>query len=247
MKRFVLLLLVLCCLLSACGGPDPSETIAVPTLSETEIPAEMLTEVPTEASTEAPTVPPTEASLANVIAPLPGTIEIHNLDNCVVAVSLKQGDAFVDDTGVMRMTVAVYTYDLYDLVDISRMQNGDTIIIRGEEVVIEALDRTDTGLIRINGGPDMGGYDLWTEENTVYFETGYSDMKYWKELGTATVQVSADFIYTDRSNLDTEPTVYYPGDFLTDSGLIDYDFDPQSTTVTIQDGCIVSMERAYTP
>ena len=49
----------------------------------------------------------------NTISPLPSSIDINNLDNCTLPVSLEEGDAYVDDTGAMQMDVTVYTYDLY--------------------------------------------------------------------------------------------------------------------------------------
>ena len=76
----------------------------------------------------------------NVILPLPVTIDINNLDNCTVAVSLEQGDAYVDDTGAMQMDVTVYTYDLYDMVDISSLKEGDVIVIREQEVKITSIE-----------------------------------------------------------------------------------------------------------
>lgn len=245
MKKLLFLLSVLCFLLAACGSPDPSETIAVPTVAETEPPMS-LTE-PTDAPTEAPTDAPAEAPVFSGVRPLPVTLDIADLDNCTVAVSLDKGDAYVDDTGIMQMELTVFTYDLYDIVDIATLSGGDTILIRGKEVIVEALDRAENGDVRINGGLDMGGYELRTDENTVYYEIGYSDVKFWQSLGSVTVPVSGDFLYTDRSDLDAEPKTFYPGDFLVDYGLFDYAFFPDNTTVTIENGYIISMERVYVP
>lgn len=234
MKRFAMLLLGLCLLLAACGSPEVPEATHAPT----EAPTEVLTEAPAEAPTEAPT----EAPSAKIVSPLPSTIDINALDNCTVAVSMEKSDIHGS-----TMTVTVYTYDLYDMVDIALLQGGDTIIIRGQEVVIEALDRTEGGLVLINGGLDMGGYDLWTNENTVYFETGYSDMKHWQSLGEVTMEVAPDFRFTDSSDPEKEPVIYTFEDLTGADSPIDFAFDPQSTTVTIENGQIVSMERTYTP
>lgn len=38
---------------------------------------------------------------------MPAAIDVKHLDNCTVAVSLKEGDAYVDDTGAMQMKIAV--------------------------------------------------------------------------------------------------------------------------------------------
>ena len=243
MKKMILLMTILCCLLAACGSPNPSETIAVPTVADPEPP--LLTTEPTQIPTDAPT----EAPVAAVIMPLPTTLDVNSLDNCTVAVSLEQDGAYYGSgiTQIPTMNVTVYTYDLYDMVDIAALSGGDTILIQDEEVVIEALERTENGDIIINGGLDMGGFELRTDENTVYYEVGYSDAKYWRELGEFSGEVSADFIFTDTSDLDKGPVTYTFDDLVN----VNYDplpgFGPQNTTITIQDGYIISMERVYTP
>ena len=49
--------------------------------------------------------------------------------NAILAVSLEEGDAYVDDAGIMQMDVKIYTYDKYDMVDISGLKEGDVIEI----------------------------------------------------------------------------------------------------------------------
>ena len=180
------------------------------------------------------------------VSPLPNHIDINNLDNCTVAVSLEKGDAYVDDTGAMQMDVTVYTYDLYDMVDIATLKEGDIIIIRGEEVKVTSLERTDRVLL-INGGLDEGGYEFATDETTVWYESGYSDIKSYYEVGKATIRVSADMNFYDRSDLDKGEVIYYPGDFLTDNAGIVYHFVPNNTSLVIENGMIIEMYRNYMP
>ena len=244
MRKFVILLLALCCLTTACNRAVPSETVAVPTVPA-DAPTTEATQAPTEApQTDAPTVPD-----ALTVVPLPVTIDINALDNCTVAVSLEQGGANYgsDDTRIPTMTVTVYTYELFDMVDISLLKTGDTILLRGEDVRIESLERKENGAVVINGGLDMGGYELWTDESTVYFETGYSDAKNWYELGTVCLEVSKDFVFTDYSDLDKGPITYTFDDLVSEHETLIYAFGPQSTTVTIENGVIIFMERLYTP
>ncbi|MBP3610387.1 MAG: hypothetical protein J6J42_08645 [Lachnospiraceae bacterium] len=183
----------------------------------------------------------------SVISPLPVTIDMNDLTNCTLAVSFKKGDAYVDDTGAMQLKVTVYTYDLYDMIDIALLKEGDTLVLRGQEVPVTSLTRTDQGSVEINGGLDNGGYELSTDNNTVFYETGYSDVKSYYALGEATLRVSGDFIFTDASDLDKEEVIYYPGDFLTDDAGIDYYFSPHNTSIVIKDGQVISMQRVYTP
>ena len=93
----------------------------------------------------------------NVIFPVDETLDIENLENCTVAVAINEGGVVADDNGKMQMTAKVYTYELYDMVDLAELKVGDVITRLGENVTVTALERLDTGIIRINGGEEEGG------------------------------------------------------------------------------------------
>ena len=188
-----------------------------------------------------------EENNAKVINPLPETLDVNALDNCTVAVSLEKGDAYVDDSGKMVMNLTVYSYELYDMVDIASLKENDVIVRRNEEVTITEVERTDSGLVRINGGEENGGFDLVSNDNTVYYETGMNDIKAYYELGKVILPVSVDFRYIDESESETEAKTYYPGDFLTDYAGLEYNFTPNNTTVVIEDGVIIRMNKVYMP
>ena len=181
------------------------------------------------------------------VSPLPVTIDLNDLNDCTVAVSFQKGDAFVDDTGVMRLKAAVYTYDLYDMVDISKLKAGDRITICRQDVKVTSLERSENGAVIINGGLENGGYEVVSDDNTVFYADGFDDMKSYYELGEVTLPVSQDFVFEDSSDLEKGPRTYYPGDFLTDDAGIEYNFTPNNTTVTIQDGFVIAMHRVYNP
>ena len=182
----------------------------------------------------------------NTISPLPSGIDINNLDDCTLQVSLEEGDAYVDDTGAMQMDVTVYTYDLYDAVDMASLKEGDTIVIREQEIKVTSLERLDKAIL-INGGLENDGYEFRTDDTTVWYECGYSDSKFYYELGDATIRVSAEMNFYDSSDLDKGEVMYYPGDFLTDKAGIVYHFVPGNTSIVIEDGKIVEMYRNYMP
>ena len=193
--------------------------------------------------TEAPTMQQ-EVQTAAVIAPLPVTVD---LEDCTVAVSLEEGDFYTDEAGTVRMDVTVFVYDLYDLVDISLMKEGDTILRGQEKVLISSIERTENGSVLINGGPDLGGFCLCTADNTVYYELGYSDTKSYYPLGKVSLPVSPDFICNDSSDLDKGVVSYRAEDFLAGTGTIDYLFNAHNTTIQIEAGLVTAMTRVYTP
>ena len=188
-----------------------------------------------------------EENNAKVINPLPETLNVNALDNCTVAVSLEKGDAYVDDNGKMVMNLTVYSYELYDMVDIASLKENDVIVRRNEEVTITEVEHTASGLVRINGGEENGGFDLVSNDNTVYYETGMNDIKAYYELGKVILPVSVDFRYIDESEPEKEAKTYYPGDFLTDYAGLEYNFTPNNTTIVIEDGVIIRMNKVYMP
>ena len=188
-----------------------------------------------------------EENNAKVINPLPETLDVNVLDNCTVAVSLEKGDVYVDDNGKMVMNLTVYSYELYDMVDIASLKENDVIVRKDEEVTITEVERTDSGLVRINGGEENGGFDLISNDSTVYYETGMNDIKAYYEIGMVTLPVSDEFEYIDESVLDSEAKTYYPGDFLTDDAEIEYNFTPNNTSIVIENGTIIKMNKVYMP
>ena len=244
MKKSILLLVcgaLICGLLGGCGSVNrEKEESAVKDTVEVESEDNTKEDTAEEGNEEDITI------AGNTISPLQNDMDINNLDNCTVAISLEQGDAYVDDTGAMQMDVTVYTYDLYDMVDMAALKEGDTIVIREQEVKITSIERNERGIL-INGGLDNGGYDFATDDTTVWYECGYSDAKSYYELGKATIRVSADMNFYDSSDLDKGEVMYYPGDFLTDKAGIVYHFVPDNTRIVIEDGKIIKMYRSYMP
>ena len=188
-----------------------------------------------------------EVKESAVITPLPVTMDITRLEDCMVAISLEKGDFYRDKTGAVMMDVTVFVYDLYDMVDISLMKEGDTILRGQDEILISSIERKESGLVLINGGLDKGGFELYTEGNTVYYEKGYSDSKFYYELGKVTLPVSPDFIYNDASDLDKDAVIFSAEDFLKDASGIDYHFNANNTTIQIEKGFVTAMTRVYVP
>ena len=228
MKKLLIAVLVIGCLFTGCnsrnGGNGP----------------EAATEVTQSVSTTAPA-----EQTPSKIHPLPDTA-MENMTDAVLSISLEEGDAYVDDTGKMQMDVKIYTYDKYDMVDISMLKVGDILVTHAGEVEITALTRTESGAVLINGGLDENGFDLITDETGIFYERGYNDAKNWYEIGQATIRVSVDFEYHDTSDPEAGEILYYPGSFLVGE-VTDYNFTPYNTTIRVEGGQIMEMHRVYTP
>ena len=230
MKKLIMLFLALCCLMAGCSKTEPAQTSA--SVPET-----------TSQSTET-TVPATEppsTSVPVIVSPLPQVIDLNALDNCTLAVSLKEGDAYVDDEGAMQMKVTVYTYDLYDLADIAALAPGDILVLQGEQVTVSSLEKSDSGAVIVNGTLELRAW-----EDGVYHVTEANDHPAYYALGEAVIRVSPDFLFTD-SSVPGEEKTFYPGDFLVEGTGINYDFTPYNTTIRIENGKIIEMHRIYIP
>lgn len=186
-----------------------------------------------------------EKEPAVTVTPLPDTV-MENLTDAVLSVSLKEGDAYVDDTGIMRMDLKIYTYDKYDIVDISALKVGDILVTHSGEVEVASLEYSETGMISINGGLEAGGLDLVTDDSTIYFETGMNDAKNWYEAGEATIRVSVDFKFLDNRDPEQGEVLFYPGSFLIGE-VTNYDFTPYNTTIRVENGQIIEMDSIYIP
>ncbi len=182
-----------------------------------------------------------------LISPRPNTIDLENITDGTIHISLEKKAVSVDDSGYKQMTMTVYASDLYNVEDISKMKVGDTIVRLGKKVEVKELERLDSGLIHINGGEENGGFDLFTNASNVYFEIGMNDARAYYELGTATLPFDEYFTYQDASDPAGEIKIYNAEDLLKDDAVFKSDFNPNNTTAIIQNGKIVEMTKSYTP
>ena len=221
MRKIILLLLTMSMILSGCRSSQGNHT------------ENSVSEADTAVSVSAVTV-----------CPLPD-YTTDTLDNATIAISLEEGDAYVDDTGIMQMNVTVYSYDLFDMVDIAGLKSGDILATHFGEVKVSTIERNESGTVLINGGLENDGIELFGKDG-VYYETGFNDVKNWYAVGEVTLRVSADLEFRDYIDLEKGEQIYYAGSFLVGE-VTDYNFTPHNTTVRIENGQIVSMERIYTP
>ena len=230
MKKLAILFAVFCLLLVGCASVQAAEGENA---------------VPLDVTVNHDTVVTEQIEEAQTINPLPNNT-MENLTDAILSVSLEEGDAYVDDNGVMQMKLKIYAYDQYDMVDIANLKVGDTIVRHDGNVEVTSKEQGETGAVLINGGLENDGLDLVTDEDGVFYEMGYSDVKSWYEVGEATIRVSVDFVFTDSSDLELGEMIFYPGSFLIGE-VTNYDFGPGNTTVRVENGQIIEMTRSYTP
>lgn len=181
-----------------------------------------------------------------LIAPLPSGLDIEDLEDCTVPAAFTSDD-FRWMGGNLRMTV--YSKDLYDAVEISRMQLGDTLVYTGEPMVIESIEELYGG-IAINGDIDNGGCCLAGYEGGTYVARNWDDHATYTKLGTAEVALADDFVIIDCGEFPTDPAdTIRTGQKLYLESLKDSrrEFFSLNTLVTIEKGMVTEINRRWIP
>ena len=181
------------------------------------------------------------------VAPVAQEIDVNRLADGVYPVSFDRGDVLKGASGIYMNAVHIYTEDWYDIVDINTLKEGDFIVAEGETIQVQSIEFGDEVLI--NGGLDEGGINLINPEDTNGFRLcGLDDMSSYTERGVASLVVDSSATYTDASDLETDPvTVGYDG--IVDA-LVDSDnpyYDQTNTTIRIESGKVVEINRQYVP
>ena len=112
---------------------------------------------------------------------------------------------------------------------------------------VNSVERNAQGTVLVNGGLDEGGFDLATDDNGIYFVHGYSDMKSWIPVGSAEFVVSDTFVFYDSADLELGTAIYDAEDLMNAIPESLFGYQPQNTTVRIENGEVAEMNRIYTP
>lgn len=225
-----------------------SENAALEITTTTE--AETTTVTQTEPSTEPATaVQETTAASPNEIFALNGPLGRHQgveeFDNAKFAASFGAGDFIKNADGTFTLTTMIYRYEMFSGEDIQSLKVGDTIWCLGKNVAVETIEVLDSGLIIVNGGIENGGRYFKTDENGLYFESGMNDRHSYYEIGENTYTLSADFVFTDNSDMDN-PKTYTAEELMS---LLTYDthFVNSNTIVETSNGVVTAIVRNYIP
>ena len=186
----------------------------------------------------------------NVIKPLESFGDLKNLRDFTANVLVTK-ESFIEefdkDEKYYYLNFKVFDYDKYDLVDISTLEVGSIIELRGQEVEVESLERTEGGLLLINGGLENEGYDLFTDETGVFFESLENDYKFFREVGDETLELSLDFVLIDNADLDNMGKTYTIKDLMKEDCEFDFFLNEHNTTILVVNNRVVEMVRHYIP
>lgn len=223
MKKCSIFIILLCLMLSGCGIKN-----AAPAATAGPDPTEL-----------------TEA-LPQQVVPLPRNVELSENTSGSFSVSLGEGAVYVNKANMPEMKATVYAYELYDYAAMGALKTGDRILRLGQDVPVNSIERAENGDIVINGGLDMGGHVFRAGADGDYYEISYNDAKSYAPVAEVVLPVADEFFFVDKSDFDGEPQTYYLDSFFVD-GLFGWYFFPSNTTIQVENGVVVSMERIYIP
>ena len=236
MKKALAILLALSVLaLSACAAKQVNSDTQKDVSAETAAPS---------ADPEQTEDAQQSAQEAKRVEPLPETLDVNALTDATVAASFGAADISEKD-GKTEITLTVYDYDVYDMVDISQLAVGDTIVVDGKDMVVTSREDKD-GFVTINGGLEQGGVDLTSDDSGVYYAVGLDDAKSYHELGKIAVPVVDGFVLTDNSDLEHPDETYAASD-LAKLAASEPGFTANNTLATIEHGELTVLARSYTP
>ena len=249
MKKLLAILLAMSLLaLCACASnaatttPDPAAETAAEETTQTEPTDPAQTEEPAENTDASEETDETGDEPDERVKPLPDAIDVMALTDACVAASFDES-AIEEADGKTYLTLQVYDYDRYDMVDISRLSEGSVIVAGGKDMTVSSVEQ-DGSLVLINGGLSKGGMTLTTDDDGVYYELGVNDVKCYQEKGEVKLPLANNFTLTDDSDPE-HPNQTYGAEKL--SELVSGGFTANNTLVTIENGEITAITRSIAP
>lgn len=227
-------------MLTACTS-GTSATTDTETTTETSAETEEAgTEADTEDNTEA--ADETESTGAVTVFPEANSLAVDgSQDDVTFAVSFT-ADGITKDGDTYSISYTAYAEESFDNYAVEALKAGDTIVLGGESVLIDTIEIKD-GFVTINGGIEEGGYELMTTDDMFYHQIGMSDIRTYETLGEATLPVSADCVISDSSESPDEIKTITMEDVISSQT----PFYEQNTTITVNNGEIVEITRAFMP
>ena len=145
MRKIIALTLSTVCILSLVGcGTKNVET--KPNTTESEI----VETNPSTDNNEQPTESTEIEETTNTILPLPSTINLEALEDSSLAVSFGKENIHKNEDESITIDLTIYAYDMYDMVDIANLKEGDTISINGENVM-DVKNQVNNKVIELEG------------------------------------------------------------------------------------------------
>lgn len=188
----------------------------------------------------------TTGSDLKCVKPLPAGFSPDSLTDCTVPAVFSTEDF---DWTANTLHFKVFNKDLYDAVDIQQLSKGDTLVFQGQSIIVNQVNKDDSGYIVVNGGMEQGGADLMPYEGGTYRGTQLDDHAVYTLLGMATLPLAADLVMIDCGIEPNDPvdTIRTNVKAYIQKLEIHDNFNELNTELLIQNGKITQINRRWIP
>lgn len=175
------------------------------------------------------------------VEPLKSTLSTDALHDCLFAASFSNSDIVLDNDGILNISMAVYDYELFDMVDVYLLEEGDTLVINGEDLLVQSIERNQD--VIINGGAKEGGVTLMSDNDGVYYEVTADMEKNYYFDGYTMLQAAEEFVFYDYSDPEDTELVYDADELYSAKDTIDFSGSNTNTSVVVESGKILCIIR----
>ena len=237
LKYKILAVLAAAALLTACGGT----TAGSPAASSTASSEAASSRVPEE----------------GVVEPVNMLWQLDSLDDPETTTIVSADIASEVKDG--KVTLRVYSYDIYDKDDVDGLAVGDKIRCHKEymtgnqlaEIEVQSIEKNDEHqIVSINGGMENeNGLDLMQMDEDRYRTLTFDDYPIYYEMGEKTMPLAEDVVLKDSSADPQAEAVETTG---ADAVAAAINADPDNwttynTTLVVQGGKVLEVRRIWVP
>lgn len=182
------------------------------------------------------------------IAPNPCYADVNNIDNGIYYAYIDKGGISEADGAITAWT-EIYTEDSYDIVDINRMEEGDVIYINGQLLPVDSIEKTNMGIININGGVEnLGSAVIADDESNCFVYVGLDMERSYTYHGVTTLGISDSVKLIDgRDPMESKEYVGSEAISVLKEILEEYPLNCYNCSILVEDGAIVEINRKFTP
>ena len=181
-----------------------------------------------------------------MVKPLPAPYEVNKLLDATVPASFSSKDISWE---IGKLSMEVFSEDLYDSVAVSQLKKGDTVVYDGKPIEVKDIERKDK-YVTVNGGVEEGGADLTANQGGTYRGSQMDDHSTYTSLGKVTLPLAKDFVLIDCGENPTDPSdTIRTGqkEYLEKVPEYRRDFNILDTRVRIENGVVVEINRHWIP
>ena len=181
-----------------------------------------------------------------MVKPLPAPYEVNKLLDATVPASFSSKDISWE---IGKLSMEVFSEDLYDSVAVSQLKKGDTVVYDGKPIEVKEIERKDK-YVTVNGGVEEGGADLTANQGGTYRGSQMDDHSTYTSLGKVTLPLAKDFVLIDCGENPTDPSdTIRTGqkEYLEKVPEYRRDFNILDTRVRIENGVVVEINRHWIP